>query len=722
MEENNNNQPLLSSREDNQNNHLETLLSTTSNHSFTADADDIQPINTVRDFYKEFKVESKKLWFLAGPAIFTSICQYSLGAITQVFAGHVSTIALAAVSVENSVIAGFSFGIMLGMGSALETLCGQAFGAGQHDMLGIYMQRSWVILNSTGVILCFLYIFASKLLKLIGQTTEISEAAGLFAVWMIPQLFAYAMNFPIAKFLQAQSKMMVMAIISAVALVFHTFFSWLLILKLDWGMAGAAVVLNVSWWFIVVAQLAYIFSGTCGRAWSGFSSKAFQNLWGFVRLSLASAVMLCMNILGWTVMVALGINAAIRVSNELGAAHPRTAKFSLVVAVISSFIIGLVLSIILIASRNEYPTLFSDDSDVETLVKKLTPVLATCILINNIQPVLSGDLVWDALRDSGTDVRFFFMVYKTNWNKEASVAEDRIRKWGGPDSKEDNDQPLMEKENKQPLLSPYGEDELTHQNKHLLSRPFTAGARLLFTEFKTEFNKLWYLAAPAIFTAICQYSLGAITQVFAGHVSTLALAAVSVENSVISGFSFGIMLGMGSALETLCGQAYGAGQYDMLGIYMQRSWLILNGTAVILCFFYIFAEQLLKLIGQTPEISESAGLFSVWMIPQLFAYALNFPIAKFLQAQSKIMVMAVISAVALVFHVFFSWLVMLKLGWGMAGAAVVLNLSWWFIVVAQLAYIFSGSCGRAWSGFSWKAFQNLWGFVKLSFASAIMLW
>uniref|UniRef100_A0A803PGV5 Protein DETOXIFICATION n=1 Tax=Cannabis sativa TaxID=3483 RepID=A0A803PGV5_CANSA len=279
----------------------------------------------------------------------------------------------------------------------------------------------------------------------------------------------------------------------------------------------------------------------------------------------------------------------------------------------------------------------------------------------------------------------------------------------------------MEKENNQPLLSPYGEDELTHQNKHLLSRPFTAGARLLFTEFKTEFNKLWYLAAPAIFTAICQYSLGAITQVFAGHVSTLALAAVSVENSVISGFSFGIMLGMGSALETLCGQAYGAGQYDMLGIYMQRSWLILNGTAVILCFFYIFAEQLLKLIGQTPEISESAGLFSVWMIPQLFAYALNFPIAKFLQAQSKIMVMAVISAVALVFHVFFSWLVMLKLGWGMAGAAVVLNLSWWFIVVAQLAYIFSGSCGRAWSGFSWKAFQNLWGFVKLSFASAIML-
>ena len=80
-------------------------------------------------------------------------------------------------------------------------------------------------------------------------------------------------------------------------------------------------------------------------------------------------------------------------SNELGAAHPRTAKFSLVVAMITSIIIALVLSLILIITRDEYPSLFSKDTDVETLVKQLTPVLATCIVINNIQPVLSGKLM-----------------------------------------------------------------------------------------------------------------------------------------------------------------------------------------------------------------------------------------------------------------------------------------------------------------------------------------
>ncbi|XP_074334599.1 protein DETOXIFICATION 30-like isoform X2 [Apium graveolens] len=389
-----------------------------------------------------------------------------------------------------------------GMGSALETLCGQAFGAGQIDMLGVYMQRSWVILNCTGIILMFLYIFGAQILRLIGQTEDISREAGKLAIWMIPQLFAYALNFPIAKFLQSQSKIMAMAWISALALVVHTYFSWLFMLKLGWGLAGGAVVLNFSWWFIVLAQLVYIFSGTCGEAWSGFSWKAFQNLWGFVKLSLASAVMLClemwyftalilfagylknaeiavdalsicMNIVGWAVMVAVGCNAAIsvRVSNELGAAHPKTAKFSVVVVVLSSFVIGLILSLTLIIFRKQYPSLFTDSEEVERVVNVLTPLLATCLVINTIQPALSGVAIgagWQAIVAyvnivcyyvlgipigllmgykldmgvkgiwigmlSGTVVQtlvLFWIVYRTNWNKEASIAEQRIRQWGG---------------------------------------------------------------------------------------------------------------------------------------------------------------------------------------------------------------------------------------------------------------------------------------------------
>ncbi|XP_019176647.1 PREDICTED: protein DETOXIFICATION 29-like [Ipomoea nil] len=478
--------------------------------SFNADSEDIQPINGVRDFFREFCSESKKLWFLSAPAIFTSLCQYTIEAITQVFAGHLGTIELAGVSVANSVINGFSFGIMLGMGSALETLCGQAFGAKQLQMLGIYMQRSWIILNTTAVLMMFIYIFAAPVLRLIGQTPEISKSAGKFSQWMVPQLFAYAMNFPIQKFLQAQSKIMAMAVISAVALAGHTLFSWLFMLKIGWGMGGGAVVLNSSWWFIVVAQLAYIFSGTCGEAWSGFSWKAFHSLWGFVRLSLASAVMLClemwyymslilfagylkdaeiavdavsicMNILAWTVMVGFGFNAAIsvRVSNELGEGHPRSAKFSVVVASITSLLIGIVLGFLLILVRKQYPPLFSDSPRVQQLVYQLTPLLACSVSINSLQPTLSGVAIgagWQAYvayvnitcyyiigipiglvlgfvfklsvmgiwygMVIGTTVQtlvLIWMILRTDWNKEAFAAGDRIKRWGGEsDTREDN--------------------------------------------------------------------------------------------------------------------------------------------------------------------------------------------------------------------------------------------------------------------------------------------
>ena len=61
----------------------------------------------------KFAVESKKPWKIAGPTIITALSQYSLGAFTSTFVGHVNELDLAAFSVENSVIAGFAFGFLV---------------------------------------------------------------------------------------------------------------------------------------------------------------------------------------------------------------------------------------------------------------------------------------------------------------------------------------------------------------------------------------------------------------------------------------------------------------------------------------------------------------------------------------------------------------------------------------------------------------------------------
>ncbi|KAL3511333.1 hypothetical protein ACH5RR_030734 [Cinchona calisaya] len=504
-----NKHPLLSRKDDEKKpSSLEkTCMKYEKEDSFTSssssDAEsDIGPINGVQDFLKEFLIESRKLWYLAGPSICTSVCQYALGALTQIFAGHLGTIQLAAISVENSVFDGFGCGILMGMGSALETLCGQAYGAKHIDMLGIYMQRSWLILNAAAHGIALLFVFATPILQLLGQTPAISMAAGKFALFMIPQQFAYALNVPLAKFLQAQSKLMEMAGIAAFALCLHVFLVWLLMMKLGWGLLGAAVILNASWWFIALAQFLYVMAGGCGRAWSGFSWGAFTNLAEFVKLSVSSTVMfclevwyimaltlaagylpnaevsvaalsICMNIIGWSSTVGLGFNVAIsvRVSNKLGSGQPRAAKFAVIVVGLTAFLFGLTSALILLINRKELPALFTDSIEAQQLVEDLTPFLGVSIIFTCLQCALSGVAIgagWQNMVacinagcyfllgvplsilmgfkfDMGVKGIWYgmlvglslqagsllWMTCRTNWNKEAYAAEERLKLWGG---------------------------------------------------------------------------------------------------------------------------------------------------------------------------------------------------------------------------------------------------------------------------------------------------
>jgi MATE family multidrug resistance protein len=149
---------------------------------------------------------------------------------------------------------------------------------------------------ATGIFpLMMIYIFSKPILILLGEPVNIASAAAIFVFGLIPQIFAYAANFPIQKFLQAQSIIAPSAYISLGALVVHVLLTWLAVFKWNWGLLGAGLVLSLSWWIIVVAQFVYIvMSKKCRNTWKGFSVKAFSGLWSFFRLSAASAVMLCL--------------------------------------------------------------------------------------------------------------------------------------------------------------------------------------------------------------------------------------------------------------------------------------------------------------------------------------------------------------------------------------------------------------------------------------------
>jgi MATE family multidrug resistance protein len=57
--------------------------------------------------------ESRKLWEVVGPAIFTCTATYSLNVIMQAFAGHLGDLELASVSFACTVLTGFNYGLMV---------------------------------------------------------------------------------------------------------------------------------------------------------------------------------------------------------------------------------------------------------------------------------------------------------------------------------------------------------------------------------------------------------------------------------------------------------------------------------------------------------------------------------------------------------------------------------------------------------------------------------
>lgn len=305
--------------------------------------------------------EARKQLRIALPMVLVSLLQYLLIVVSVMFVGHLSELELASAAIASSFAGVTGTSLLIGMASALDTLCGQAFGAKQFHMLGIYTQRAIFVLYIVCVPVAIVWYHMDTLLLTLHQNPEISSLAGLYARYLIPTLIATATLQPLVKFLQAQSLVLPMALFSAATLLLHIPVCYLLIFKLGIGYRGAAIATSISNWLNVVFLILYIrYSSTCKSTWTRLSVEAFHELPSFFKLAIPSAVMICLEYwsfeslvllsgllpnpeletstlsiclttLALCYMVPFGIGAAVstRVGNELGAGRPQVKKLSI---------------------------------------------------------------------------------------------------------------------------------------------------------------------------------------------------------------------------------------------------------------------------------------------------------------------------------------------------------------------------------------------------------
>ncbi|EXB30269.1 MATE efflux family protein 6 [Morus notabilis] len=372
---------------------------------------------------KQILEEVKRQLWLAGPLIAVSLLQYCLQMISVMFVGHLGELSLSGASMATSFAAVTGFSFLLGMASALETLSGQSYGAKQYHMLGIHTQRSMFVLLLVSIPLAVIWANTEPILIAVGQDADIATEAGRYARFMIPSIFAYGLLQCLVKFLQTQNIVFPMVVSSGIATLLHILLCWVLVFKSGLGSKGAALANSISYWNNVLLLALYVkFSSSCAKTWTGFSKEAFENTPTFVRLAIPSAVMVCLEMWSFEMVVLLsgllpnpeletsvlsislntastvwmipfGLSGAVstRVSNELGAGHPGAARLAVWVAVVMTVTEALLVGLVLILIRNIWGYAYSNEIEVVKYVAKMMPILAGSHFLEGLQCVLSGN-------------------------------------------------------------------------------------------------------------------------------------------------------------------------------------------------------------------------------------------------------------------------------------------------------------------------------------------
>ncbi|XP_022733792.1 protein DETOXIFICATION 19-like [Durio zibethinus] len=385
---------------------------------------DRQEENTKRSCWRKVLdvEEAKKQVLFALPMILTNVFYYAFTLVSVMFAGHLGELELAGATLANSwaTVTGFAF--MIGLSGALETLCGQGFGAKIYKMLGIYLQASCIISCLFSIIISIFWFYTEPILILLHQEPAIAKTADLYIKYLIPAVFAFGFIQNVLRFLQTQSIVMPLVLFSGLPLALHfgivyTFVNWTSL-----GFKGASLAASVSLWISFLFLAIYVvWSKKFEHTWEGFSSESFRYIVTDLRLALPSAAMVCLEYWAFELLVLLaglmpnsaittsliamcvnteaiafnftyGLSAAAstRVSNELGAGKPDRAKNAMAVTLKLAVLLALVAVLALVFGHNIWAGFFTDSSSMVKEFASMTPFLAMSIAVDGFQNVLSG--------------------------------------------------------------------------------------------------------------------------------------------------------------------------------------------------------------------------------------------------------------------------------------------------------------------------------------------
>ncbi|XP_065915257.1 multidrug and toxin extrusion protein 1-like isoform X2 [Dysidea avara] len=383
-------------------------------------------VHGLQRVWKEWiRQEAVVLFSLSWPVCLTFFLQTLISFTALLFLGHLSEsrskLLLDGASLGSSFMSLCGFTTLIGLSSATETLCSQAYGAGNYRRVGVVLQRSLLI--------CFLALFpvaslllnAESILLTLHQSPCVAKLASIYCKFSIMRLMILCVQLLVMRYLQTQGVVKPMAGAAVIGNLVNVTSLSLLLLVAGLEIKGAVLSIVIAMFAMTTCFLLYIkIRGIHKTTWKGWSWDCLDE-WGmFLKLAIPgtitiaaeisnfeigafvtgsvnetqqAAYIIMFNIAVMCYMVPLSISIAvgIRVGNMLGAGEPSKAKRSAVVAVCIASVWSLIEIVTMLSYRN-IGELFTSDREVIDQVGHLTFVMSVFLPVDTIQAVLGGVL------------------------------------------------------------------------------------------------------------------------------------------------------------------------------------------------------------------------------------------------------------------------------------------------------------------------------------------
>ncbi|KIW86265.1 hypothetical protein Z517_01660 [Fonsecaea pedrosoi CBS 271.37] len=228
---------------------------------------------------------------------------------------------------------------------------------------------------------------------------------------------------------------------------------------------------------------------------------------------------------------------------------------------------------------------------------------------------------------------------------------------------------------------------------------------------------------PLVLTYMLQYFYSLVIVLVVGHIGEDELAGVSLGVTTMNIVGFAVFEGMATSLDTLCAQAFGAGNRKAVGLHVQRMVLLLLLVACPIGALWLCSPWILAGMIPQPQLATVAGTFLRTSLVGVPGYVVFEAGKRFLQCQGNFTASLAVLLICTPINLVLNWILVFQLGLGVMGSALAAALSNNLRAVLLVLYValYHPETHQCWPGFLPKTtFQNWMPMIKLAIPGAVM--